>query len=128
MIALLLALIVTHCPVVAPGPCATVSIIDAHNTIKWHAPIDPWPCDGTVWWVVTLDDADPVTVRCQLRTTPTGDTLAYCPDSIAPVKHWNRAAGQSAWLSIRACNAAGCSADCWTEVVWPAYTCFNGAC
>jgi len=124
-VALLAALVITHCPAIEVGVCATTAIIEAHNTVRWGVVEPGWACDGSVWWVATLDGADPVTIRCMVISTPWADSLVYCPDSIAPVKYWDRPAGVSAWLGYRACNAAGCSPECVIELVWPSYLCYN---
>lgn len=131
MIALFLAamLFVTNCPVVQEGTCASTFAMEAHQTIVWGQPeVNPWICDGSVWWEAVLDGQDKVEFRCKTTPLPNGDSLISCPDSIAPVKYWNRSAGQSAWLRVTACNSAGCSTYCEVEIIWPAYTCFYGAC
>ena len=126
---LLGVVVVNNCPTVESGPCATTIPFEAHNTIEFHSSDPGWPCDGTVWWEARLDSEEPpVEIRCAIQTTPTDDTVVYCPDKNAPVKHWNRIAGQSAWLDIRACNADGCGLECFVELIWPDYICFNGAC
>ncbi len=130
LLSILLASVVAvnSCPTVQPSFCPVSATIEAHNTITYHPGTEPWPCDGTVWWEFALDDTDVVRLECSTRTAPTGDVIISCPTAIAPVKYWDREPMQSAWLTFKACNEVGCSSGCVLEVIWPEYTCYNGAC
>lgn len=116
--------IVSNCPTYEPGQCANVSAFETGQIVTWHHGFDtPWPCDGSVYWKLCMDDSECRDMHCITYLNQNNDFVIHCPSTVAPAKYWDRAWMQSSWLTVKACNTLSnaCSDGCQIELIWPDY-------